>query len=186
MMDKFDIDELQSEYQGPKESLDILHITTHISSENCTPPVEHETVRKALDGAPFTKWCMFLDSPLPPRVTLKFSTPISVSGYGIMSGNDFPERDPSKWRILIKVPQNLPQPKKALNSDGLFEQNDEWYPFETRHELRKFNLSERVWASEMQVYFLRDYEDFDKELSMKTSPDGNRELMQIANFLLYP
>jgi hypothetical protein len=39
-------------------------------------------------------------------IDFKFKRPLNLTGYGIMSAPNYPERDPRKWTIIFSLPKS--------------------------------------------------------------------------------
>ena len=89
-----------------------------------------EGPEKAFDGDPKSKY-LVLSKELKLRYQSK-KGPLSIAGYAIRSGNDFPGRDPANWTLSGSVDGVTWKVLDKRNGEG----------FKDRHELRSFSVEE--------------------------------------------
>lgn len=126
------------------------------SSEN--PP--DESAQNAADGEAGSKWLTFESTAW---LQYKFAEPQTVASYRLVSGNDFPERDPRDWRLLG-------------SDDG-----STWTVLDTQKD-QSWNDNKRGAAKSFTVAAARAFTYYRLDITANHSGD----VLQLADWILEP
>jgi alpha-L-fucosidase 2 len=114
-----------------------------------------ETVMKAVDDTPNSKWCSFWPKDGSNLwIEFDFPRPIAISGFSFTSANDNDWRDPGKWTFEAFSIEN--SSKHA--HEQLFEVGPGY--FEERFLKKDFKLSQRVITKRIRFTFFKDFEGY--------------------------
>ena len=81
-------------------------------------------------------------------IEIKFDHPIFIRGYSFTTANDWPERDPKKWNLLL-LETNIHTGEAVSNAFEIasdIEMSDEYHKTE-RIEKHKFLLCNPKWTN---------------------------------------
>lgn len=73
----------------------LMKMISSVAASSDNPP--YESVTAVMDGSPGSKWLTFQASGW---IKYRLSEGCAVGSYRLTSGDDHPERDPKKWRVL--------------------------------------------------------------------------------------